>query len=280
MQMKKVSLLTDCIFKSMFKECNEFRKLLNEIFKDYFELDLNSFDLTSEELMVINIKDTRNRVDLCLRDKESNTFLNIEANNFKRDYLDNRNLCYVAKVILQIFKYDKNYKKEFKLYQININNYLCEIDEDIINTTKRMYDEKNKVRDEKITIHEIYLGKYKEMDYNNISEKEKNLAMLNCTSIKKMEELAQGSKIRGKIMEKFKKKLSAEEFAEILFDPEEDQEMILNSERLEGIEEGIEKGSNQKQIEIAKKMLDEKIPLESISRLTGLNITEIKKIAK
>ena len=280
MQMKKVSLLTDCIFKSMFKECIEFRELLNEIFKDYFELDLNSFDLTSEELMVINIKDTRNRVDLCLRDKESNTFLNIEANNFKRDYLDNRNLCYVTKVILQIFKYDKNYKKEFKLYQININNYLCEVDEDIINTTKRMYDEKNKVRDEKITIHEIYLGKYKEMDYNNISEKEKNLAMLNCTSIKKMEELAQGSKIRGKIMEKFKKKLSAEEFAEILFDPEEDQEMILNSERLEGIEEGIEKGSNQKQLEIAKKMLDEKMPLESISRLTGLNITEIKKIAK
>ena len=72
-----------------------------------------------------------------------------------------------------------------------------------------MYDEKNKVRDEKITIHEIYLGKYKEMDYNNISEKEKNLAMLNCTSIKKMEELVQGSKIRGKIMEKLKKKLSA-----------------------------------------------------------------------
>ena len=276
MQIKKVSLLTDCIFKSMFKECSEFRKLLNEIFKDYFELDLNSFDLTSEELMVINIKDTRNRVDLCLRDKESNTFLNIEANNFKRDYLDNRNLCYVAKVILQIFKYDKNYKKEFKLYQININNYLCEIDEDIINTTKRMYDEKNKVRDEKITIHEIYLGKYKEMDYNNISEKEKNLAMLNCTSIKKMEELAQGSKIRGKIMEKFKKKLSAEEFAEILFDPEEDQEMILNSERLEGIEEG----SNQKQIEIAKKMLDKNMDIQDIVDTTGLPLEKVKELLK
>ena len=280
MQMKKVSLLTDCVFKSMFKECSEFRELLNEIFKDYFELDLNSFDLTSEELMVINIKDTRNRVDLCLRDKESNTFLNIEANNFKRDYLDNRNLCYVAKVILQIFKYDKNYKKEFKLYQININNYLCEIDEDIINTTKRMYDEKNKVRDEKITIHEIYLGKYKEMDYNNISEKEKNLAMLNCTSIKKMKELAQGSKIRGKIMEKFKKKLSAEEFAEILFDPEEDQEMILNSERLEGIEEGIEKGSNQKQIEIAKKLLDKNMDIQDIVDTTGLPLEKVKELLK
>ena len=276
MQMKKVSLLTDCIFKSMFKECSEFRELLNEIFKDYFELDLNSFDLTSEELMIINVKDTRNRVDLCLRDKESNTFLNIEANNFKRNYLENRNLCYLAKVILQIFKYDKNYKKEFKLYQININNYLCEIDEDIINTTKRMYDEKNKVRDEKITIHEIYLGKYKEMDYNNISEKEKNLAMLNCTSIKKMEELAQGSKIRGKIMEKFKKKLSAEEFAEILFDPEEDQEMILNSERLEGIEEG----SNQKQIEIAKKLLDKNMDIQDIADATGLPLEKVKELLK
>ena len=274
MQMKKVSLLTDCIFKSMFKECSEFRELLNEIFKDYFELDLNSFDLTSEELMVINIKDTRNRVDLCLRDKESNTFLNIEANNFKRDYLDNRNLCYVAKVILQIFKYDKNYKKEFKLYQININNYLCEIDEDIINTTKRMYDEKNKVRDEKITIHEIYLGKYKEMDYNNISEKEKNLAMLNCTSIKKMEELAQGSKIRGKIMEKFKKKLSAEEFAEILFDPEEDQEMILNSERLEG----IESGKKEEKLEIAKKMLAMGTSIENIAKVTDLSTEEIQSL--
>ena len=228
--------------------------------------------------MVINIKGTRNRVDLCLRDKESNTFLNIEANNFKRDYLDNRNLCYVAKVILQIFKYDKNYKKEFKLYQININNYLCEIDEDIINTTKRMYDEKNKVRDEKITIHEIYLGKYKEMDYNNISEKEKNLAMLNCTSIKKMEELAQGSKIRGKIMEKFKKKLSAEEFAEILFDPEEDQEMILNSERLEGIEEGIESGKKEEKLEIAKKMLAMGTSIENIAKVTDLSTEEIQNL--
>ena len=280
MQMKKVSLLTDYIFKSMFKECSEFRELLNEIFKDYFELDLNNFDLTSEELMVINIKDTRNRVDLCLRDKESNTFLNIEANNFKRDYLDNRNLCYVAKVILQIFKYDKNYKKEFKLYQININNYLCEVDEDIINTTKRMYDEKNKVRDEKITIHEIYLGKYKEMDYNNISEKEKNLAMLNCTSIKKMEELAQGSKIRGKIMEKFKKKLSAEEFAEILFDPEEDQEMILNSERLEGIEEGIESGKKEEKLEIAKSLIASGMNCEEVSKHTKLPLEKVKELLK
>ena len=110
------------------------------------------------------------------------------------------------------------------------------------------------------------------MDYNNISEKEKNLAMLNCTSIKKMEELAQGSKIRGKIMEKFKKKLSAEEFAEILFDPEEDQEMILNSERLEGAE--------QKQLEIAKSLIASGMNCEEVSKHTKLPLEKVKELLK
>ena len=63
-------------------------------------------------------------------------------------------------------------------------------------------------------------------------------------------------------MEKLKKKLNAEEFTEILFDPEEDQEMILNSERLEGAE--------QKQLEIAKKMLDKNIDIQDIADITEL----------
>ena len=77
-------------------------------------------------------------------------------------------------------------------------------------------------------------------------------------------------------MEKFKKKLSAEEFAEILFDPEEDQEMILNSERLEGIEEG----SNQKQIEIAKKLLDKNMDIQDIADATGLSLDKINSLNK
>ena len=77
-------------------------------------------------------------------------------------------------------------------------------------------------------------------------------------------------------MEKFKKKLSAEEFAEILFDPEEDQEMILNSERLEGIEEG----SNQKQIEIAKKLLDKNMDIQDIADATGLPLEKVKELLK
>ena len=73
-------------------------------------------------------------------------------------------------------------------------------------------------------------------------------------------------------MEKFKKKLSAEEFAEILFDPEEDQEMILNSERLED--------SEQKQLEIAKKLLDKNMEIQDIADATGLSLEKVKELLK
>ena len=73
-------------------------------------------------------------------------------------------------------------------------------------------------------------------------------------------------------MEKFKKKLSAEEFAEILFDPEEDQEMILNSERLED--------SEQKQLEIAKKLLDKNMDIQDIADATGLSLEKVKELLK
>ena len=50
MNNRKISLLNDCVFKTMFKESKEFRELLNKIFQFYFEFDLSSYNLTSEEL--------------------------------------------------------------------------------------------------------------------------------------------------------------------------------------------------------------------------------------
>ena len=52
--------------------------------------------------------------------------------------------------------------------------------------------------------------------------------------------------------------------------------------RSEGIEigksEGIEIGSKNKSIQIVKKMLEEKINIELISKVTGLSVEEIQKM--
>jgi predicted transposase/invertase (TIGR01784 family) len=45
-----------------------------------------------------------------------------------------------------------------------------------------------------------------------------------------------------------------------------------------GIEQGIEQGSKQKQIEIAKKMLDKNRPIDEIIEFTGLSKEEIEKL--
>ena len=46
----------------------------------------------------------------------------------------------------------------------------------------------------------------------------------------------------------------------------------------EGHEQGIEQGIKQNNIDVAKKMLEEKLPLETISKITGLSIKEITEL--
>ena len=59
-----------------------------------------------------------------------------------------------------------------------------------------------------------------------------------------------------------------------MFDQENMQEMIRNTE----LEEATEKGSQEKAIEIAKNMLNAKMDLDSIAKMTGLSMEEIEKL--
>ena len=52
----------------------------------------------------------------------------------------------------------------------------------------------------------------------------------------------------------------------------------INGARKEGIKKGIEQGEKRKQLEIAKNMKEEKIPIEQIEKITGLSLEEIEKL--
>lgn len=183
MKEDKIILLRDFVFKSMFKDSKNFREMLNRIFKYYFEFDFEDYNLTSEELEIFNKEDIRNRVDILMSNENINYYLNIEANIGHRNYYNNRNLLYEAKLVLHIFRQTEDYKKNFKIIQININDIKCLVDEEIIDSTMIMYDRKNEIKDERIVTHNLYLGKYKNIDYNNLKENEKDLAMLVCYCI-------------------------------------------------------------------------------------------------
>ena len=53
---------------------------------------------------------------------------------------------------------------------------------------------------------------------------------------------------------------------------------MIESALIEGEAKGIKEGEAKGKIEIARKMLEDKLPLEKISKYSGLSIDEIKKL--
>ena len=72
-----------------------------------------------------------------------------------------------------------------------------------------------------------------------------------------------------------------------LFDEEENYKALIHNTELaeahedgikQGIKQGIVRGSQEKALEMAKKCLDKKLSIETISELTGLSIVEIENL--
>jgi len=78
-------------------------------------------------------------------------------------------------------------------------------------------------------------------------------------------------------IEEFDKIIEIKEFKP-LFSKEEDERRIRNSEKLEGYEQGIEQGQQERNVEIAKNMLKEDADINFISKVTGLSIGQISEL--
>jgi predicted transposase/invertase (TIGR01784 family) len=115
------------------------------------------------------------------------------------------------------------------------------------------------------------------------------LRFLRAESMEDLDMVAQASpklkKVVGKLL-----KLSKEERARMLYEAEVKQarddrarmrgalEQGLALGKTEGRVEGISEGKNEKAIEIARKLLDMKLPLEQIVKATGLSGEEIRNL--
>ena len=78
------------------------------------------------------------------------------------------------------------------------------------------------------------------------------------------------------------KRLNEDPYFGRLYYREEDRDRLMITEREEGFQEGqasgINIGEENKSIEVAKKMKEENLDIELISRITGLTIQEIEKL--
>lgn len=135
---------------------------------------------------------------------------------------------------------------------------------------------------EKLELHYIQLPKFKEKCKRISSKLEQwltfiindnleEIAMMDNKYIKKAEEELEllNSDEKEKELARLREKAIRDENAAIAG--------ALERGIMQGIEQGIEQGQNQKAIQIAKKMIEEKIDIETIVKITGLTREEIEK---
>ena len=127
-------------------------------------------------------------------------------------------------------------------------------------------------------IYDINMEKVKDIWYSKSKkeiENNKYLIMLDL-DLEELNELSKISKDRrvNKYMDEVKRVNEDPEFREFI-SAEEDNRKIENSIKKELREDGIKEGQKERNVEIAKNMLKDNIPIITISKYTGLTKKEI-----
>ena len=145
-----------------------------------------------------------------------------------------------------------------------------------------MRDEKGKEYIKNCIIYEINMDKYKELLYNNNKEgieKNKYLLMLDM-GLEELEKYKTDRVIK-EYMEKMERLNQNPMFINWIT-KEKDEQMILNTRLSDAEERGMNRGINQgiekANLEMAKKMIAEKVDINIISKVTGLTIQEINSL--
>ena len=272
---KFISLLSDTTFKHFFK-IKDYKEFFNTIIKPIINMDINEFRLYDPELNSGNEKRDY-RLDILLVSDKVDIVISIEMNQFPSEETKYRNRLYLYAALAKSLNSGEDIKKK-QIIQINFNKeknpYISKASYSVmdINTHKEIKDFK---------IHEVYLENYKGIRYNGDNKEETYLSLFTATSYEELREIAGDDKEALKIVDELER-LGLDDNFGLAYDNEEMQKRMINTARNWGYDdgkvEGLEEGKKQEQITIAKNFLKDGIPIEVVSKNTGLNIEELKNL--
>ena len=291
-ELKLVPLTYDFTFKKVFKNNPTYMKefiytMLPFLNLENYKVRFLDSELTKEK------KERKKTVDILIS-LDDKIYIDIEMNRSKFQNIYLRNLEYLKKLSTMLWKEGEDIQnlKEKKVIQINLNaNEKEKAPDDIIAScgllTGYIYDVNGLVFSKNLEENH-YL-------YYNEGVRRKDVIWLTALTSKTFTELY---KLISQVLEKsvalkFMEDvvdMSKDEF--ILHEWEKDKfdelvkinelESAINEGKAIGFEDGeksgIIKGTNKRNIEIAKNMLKKNMSLEDISEITGLSIENIKKL--
>ena len=273
--MKIYTLTNDYLFKKVFSN----KKFLKHLLFNFFDIKVDNIEYLNTYLIKSNRDGKVGIVDLLLNVDDEIVILelqNIDRHNFKE-----RLLFYSSSVIANhCLKIGDNYNnlRGIKVYTI-------------INYELFKYNIKNKVRLK--VQNKIFTKKleYKIFDLTKAYKSEKKTRyseLVNLFKINDLEKLEKiiKSQLNLEILEEIKNyNRNSEEYKKM-----EDIEMLMMNEtehyedayidgfnigNSQGIKQGISKGKNERNIEIAKKMIENNVEIAFISEITGLTKEQI-----
>ena len=302
----QLKVTNDYIFKKIFaKKGNE--SILKDLLNSILQIKIKSIEVIADanlerqlESNKLGILDLKAKVD-------EEAIVNIEIQIINRYNMIERTLFYWSGLYYNVLQKGADYKEIKKVIAINILDY-NEFDEGPYHEIARLRREYlYKILTDKIEIHFIQIPKFKKqrkdmktkldmwMDFiSQIDEKEVKNAMSKNKEIKKAQEEYEyltGDEEERRIAFLREKAIRDENS---IFDAGKDIGFKSGEEhgikkgkkegieigREQGIEIGKEQGIEQNKKEIAKSMLKEKMPIETIMKVTKLSREEIEKIEK
>ena len=284
---KIIPMIYDKAFKSILTS-KEVRSYLIDIIADVIKIDKEEIRknivFKQNEHNLLGINEKRKTSDLIV--EISYGVINLEMNKDWYDGLFDRNHEYISKIRENILKEEKRYNKLKKVIQINFDNFNIYKTEEIILKFEMMNEkgirEKVNIESYHVILPNVRKKYYNEGIRNALVER---LVIMTMEKEKELEELIEKNMELKPVGEKIIE-ISRDEELQGIYDRQEHERMVRNSimaTKLEdsyhkGVNKGIKEGIKEEKKENAKKMKEENIPIDIISRITSLSKEEIEKL--
>ena len=264
---------SDIMFKTLLRNNRSYLSyIVSKITGIEESIIYNSLKYSPVEFKIENKNEKKKISDLII--EIDMHIINLEMNKKMNESIKNRNTPYIDKINIEQYKDKKDYKNSKKVIQINFNEQKYE-GEKIVYKFKMMEEELKLAYEDNKEIYVVDLEKIKNKCYNRLemNEFEKALSLLVSRNKEEAKELSRGNDMLEEVFNNMEE-LNMNKVFLGMYDEEEENKKMMNSMKLEGLEEGI----GQRNIEIAKNMINKNIDINIISEVTGLTIEEIENL--
>jgi predicted transposase/invertase (TIGR01784 family) len=275
MGLKPLSAMNDFVFGKIF---GENRTVLEDFLKSVLDLPAEEY----EDLKVVDpnldrdfLEDKLGILDVKINTQSGKVF-DIEVQVKRQPFIWERMLFYTSKMVTGQVKSGYQYGKINRVISILIADFVIINENKFYHNRFRLYDENTKARfPDSIEINVLELPKKHENDKTPLGN------WMRFFRAKTEEDYMTVAQTSPAINEAWGmiKVLSGNERDRVIAELREKAQMDLDSwigdAEHRGQQEGLQKGK----LEVARNLLHEKMPVDGISRVTGLSVEEIERLA-